>query len=73
MIGMICGYECENRGYVGWSLSIVDKTEAKEMCSVSVSRSKVSRLLVADRHWKYGVLYFSRPILNGLTRYLGTC
>ena len=37
---------------VGWSSSIVDITEAKEMCSVSVSRSKVLRLLVVDIHWK---------------------
>jgi len=35
--------------------SIVDITEAKEMSSFSVSRSKVSRLLVADWHWKCGV------------------
>jgi len=48
-------YECENRRYVGWRLSIVDRTEAKEMCSVSVSCSKVLRLLVADWHWKCGV------------------
>ena len=30
------------------SSSILDITEAKEMCSVSVSRSKVLRLLVVD-------------------------
>ena len=48
-------YECEMCGYVGWSLSIVDITEAKEMCSVLVSRSKVLRLVVADWHWKCGV------------------
>jgi len=47
-------YECEICGYVGWSVSIVDITEAKEM-SVSVSRSKVLRLLVVDLHWKYVV------------------
>jgi len=40
-------------GYVGWSLSIVGITEAKEMWSVSVRRSKVLRLLVVDKHWKY--------------------
>jgi len=49
------------------------QNRTKEICSVSVSRSKVSRLLVADWHWKYGVLHLSRPILNGLTRYLGGC
>ena len=46
---------CEKCSYVGWSSSIVDITGAKEMCSVSVSRSKVLRLLVLDLHWKYGV------------------
>jgi len=35
--------------------SIVRITGAKEMCSVSVSRSKVLRLLVADWHWKCDV------------------
>jgi len=44
--------KCRN---VGWGSSIVGITGAKEMCSVSVSRSKVLRLLVADWHWKYGV------------------
>jgi len=38
--------------YVGWSSCIVDITGAKEMCSVSVSRSKVLRLLVVDLHRK---------------------
>jgi len=41
--------------YVGWSSSIVDITGAKEMCSVSVSRRKFLRLLVADWRWKCGV------------------
>ena len=44
---------CENCRYVVWSSSIVGI--AKEMYSVSVSRSKVLRLLVVDLHWKYGV------------------
>jgi len=34
---------------------MVDITGSKEMCSVSVSRSKVLRLLVGDWHWKYAV------------------
>jgi len=33
---------------------IVGVIGEKEMCSVSVSRSKVLRLLVADWHWKCG-------------------
>jgi len=37
-------YVCEMCGCVGWSSSIVDITEAKEMCSVSVSCSKVVAL-----------------------------
>ena len=45
-------YGCEKCCNVGWCSSIADKTEAKEMCSVSVSRSKVLRLLVVDLHWK---------------------
>ena len=61
---------CEKCRYVGWSSSIVGITGAKEMCSVSVSRSKALHLLVADWHWKYGVQHLSRPFLNGLTRYL---
>ena len=48
-------YGCEKCRNVGWTLSIVDITETKEMCSVSVSRSKVLRLLVVDLHWKCGV------------------
>jgi len=51
----VLGSGCEKCRYGGWSSSIVDKTGAKEMCSVSVSRSKVLRLLVADWRWKYGV------------------
>jgi len=47
-------YGCENCRYVDWSSSIVGITGAKEMCSVSVSRSKVLRLLVLDLHCKYG-------------------
>ena len=39
----------------GWSSCKEDVTGAKEMCSVSVSHSKVLRLLVVDWHWKYGV------------------
>jgi len=46
---------CEKCCYVGCCSSIVDITGAKEMCSVSVSRSKVLRLLVAVRRWKCGV------------------
>ena len=45
-----CYAMSENRRYVDWSPTIVDKTEAKEMYAVSVSRSKVSRLLVAEAH-----------------------
>ena len=45
----------ENCRYVVWSSSIVGITGAKEMYSVSVSRSKVLRLLVVDVLWKYGV------------------
>ena len=45
-------YSCEKCCNVGWSSSIVDITEAKEMCCVSVSRSKVLRLLVVDLHRK---------------------
>jgi len=47
---------------VGWSSSIVDITGRK----VSVSRSKVFRLLVVDLHWKCGLLHLSRPVRNGL-------
>jgi len=47
-------YGCETCRYVDWSSNIVSITGAKEMCSVSVSRSKVLRLLVVDLHWKYG-------------------
>jgi len=46
---------CEKYRYVDWSSSIIDITGANKMCSVSVSRSKVLRLLVVDLHWKYGV------------------
>jgi len=46
---------CEKCRYVGCSSSVVDITGAKEMCSVSASRSKVLRLLVADWRWKCGV------------------
>jgi len=53
----------------GWSSSIVGIRETKEMFSVSVSGSKVLRLLVIDLHWKY----LLRPILNGRTRHLGAC
>ena len=41
-------------GGLGWSLlrclssSVVDTTGAKEMCSISVSHSKVLRFLVVD-------------------------
>jgi len=45
---------CEKCRYVDCS-SIVGITGAKEMCSVSVSRSKTLRLLVVDLHWKCGV------------------
>jgi len=48
-------YGCEKCCNVGWSSSIVNITEAKEMCSVSVSHSKVLSLLVVDLHWKCGV------------------
>ena len=64
-------YVCEKCRYVGWSSSIVGITGAKKMCSVSVSCSKFLHLLVAGRHWKYGVQHLSRPVLNYLTRYLG--
>ena len=43
-------YGCEMCCNVGWSSSIVDITEAKEMCSVSVSHRKILRLLVVDLH-----------------------
>ena len=45
-------YECEKCCNVGWISSIVDITEAKELCFVSISRSKVLRLLVVDLHGK---------------------
>jgi len=41
---------CEKLRNVGWSSSIVGTTGSKEMYSVSVSRSKVLRLLVVDLH-----------------------
>jgi len=53
----------------GWSSSIVGIRETMGMYSVSVSGSKVLRLLVIDLHWKY----LSRLILNGHTRHLGAC
>jgi len=53
MKAVYCG--CEKCRYVGWSSSIVGITGAKEMCSVSVSRSKVLHLLVADWGWKYAL------------------
>ena len=46
---------CEKCRNVGWSSSTVGITGAKEMFSLSVSRSKVLSLLVVDLHWKYGV------------------
>ena len=48
-------YGCEKRRNLGLGSNIVGITEAKEMCSVSVSRSKVLRFLVRDWHWKCGV------------------
>ena len=51
--GKVVFYGCEKCRYLGWSSSILGITETKEMCSVSVSRSKVLRLLVVDLHWKY--------------------
>ena len=48
-------YGREKCWYVDWSSSIVETIGTKEMCSVSVSRSKVLRLLVVDLHWKCGV------------------
>jgi len=60
---------CERCRYVGWSSSTVGITGTKEMYSVSVSGSKVLRLLVIDLHWKY----LSRPVLNGRTRRFGAC
>ena len=48
-------YGCEKCRYEDWSSSIVGITGPKKMFSVSVSRSKVLRLLVIDLHWKYGV------------------
>jgi len=45
-------YGCEKFCNVAWISSIVDITVTKEMCSVSVSRSKVLRLLVVDLHRK---------------------
>jgi len=45
---------CEKCNF-GLSSSTAGITETKEMYSVSVSRSKVLRLLVADWHWKCGV------------------
>ena len=68
-VAVCCG--CEKCCYVCWSSSIAGITGAKEMCSVSVSRSKFLRLLVADWHWKCGVQYLSRPFLNGLNALLG--
>ena len=62
-------YGCEKFCNVAWISSIVDITVTKEMCSVSVSGSKVLRLLVIDLHWKY----LSRPIRNGRTRHLASC
>ena len=47
-------YGCEKCCYVDWSSSTIGTTEGKEMCSVSVSRSKVLRLRVVDLHWKCG-------------------
>ena len=46
---------CENCRNLGLSSNTVGITVAKEMFSVSVSRSKVLRLLVADWHWKCGI------------------
>jgi len=46
---------CEKCRNLGLSSSIVGITGANEMCSVSVSRSNVLRLLVRDWHWKCGV------------------
>ena len=45
-------YGCEKCWYVDWSWSIVETAGTKEMCSVSVSRSKVLRLRVVELHWK---------------------
>jgi len=55
-----CNKEVEFYGfkkcrYLDWSSNLVGITGAKEMCSVSVSRSKALRLLVVDLHWKCGV------------------
>ena len=49
----VLGSGCEKCRYGGWSSSVVDITGGKEMCSVSISRSKVLPLLVADWRWKY--------------------
>jgi len=48
---LVC-YGREKCRYVDWSSSIVETTVTKEMCSVSVSRSKVLRLRVVDLHCK---------------------
>ena len=61
--------DCEKCRYVGWSSSIVGIRGTKEMYSVSVSGSKVLRLLVIVLHWKY----LSTPIRNGRTRHLAAC
>jgi hypothetical protein len=52
---------------VAMSSSNVDITGTKEMCSVSVSHSKVLLFLVVNGQWKYGVYLSIKYVRNRLT------